>query len=345
MSKYLTKALTLPNGKRKYIRAKTKAELERKIDAIKEEIRFGVDVSSTSTFREYTDRWVEVVKKPYLTTNSYNNMVSRLKYSIYPVIGDIKIRDIKASHIRQTMAGMAHLCKATQGNALSLMRAIFNSAVDDNLIMRSPVPLTLKPRGKATEEVEALTQAQVDELLRVASKYSIYPFIYLVLHTGLRRGEACALTWHDVDFEGQVIHVRSHLVPGPGGTQQIVSGAKTKAGVRDVPMPLSLMAYLKTRRASSRSIYVVPNADGGLMSIESVSSRFETLNRHLSFHVHAHQLRHTYITHLFEAGLDVEEIKTIAGHESVMMTLGIYTHYRKAARMSETITAVQAAFG
>ena len=67
--------------------------------------------------------------------------------------------------------------------------------------------------------------------------------------------------------------------------------------------------------------------------------------RTLDFHVHPHQLRHTYITRLFESGLDIKEIQYLAGHATVNMTLRVYTHYRHESRHQSTAQKVCAAFG
>ena len=61
-------------------------------------------------------------------------------------------------------------------------------------------------------------------------------------------------------------------------------------------------------------------------------------------HITAHILRHTYITRLFEAGLDIKEIQHLAGHSTVEMTLSVYTHYDHISRAEETASKVRAAF-
>ena len=66
--------------------------------------------------------------------------------------------------------------------------------------------------------------------------------------------------------------------------------------------------------------------------------------RTLDFPVTAHQLRHTYITRLFESGLDIKEIQYLAGHSSVEMTLKVYTHYQRESRQEETAKKVFSAF-
>ena len=67
--------------------------------------------------------------------------------------------------------------------------------------------------------------------------------------------------------------------------------------------------------------------------------------RALDFQVHPHQLRHTYITRLFESGLDIKEIQYLAGHTTVNMTLCVYTHYQNESRQQSTAQKVCAAFG
>ena len=74
-------------------------------------------------------------------------------------------------------------------------------------------------------------------------------------------------------------------------------------------------------------------------------ARNSKMIRSLDFHVTPHQLRHTYITRLFEGGLDIKEIQYLAGHSTVDMTLRVYTHYQHESRKKETAQKVCAALG
>lgn len=60
-------------------------------------------------------------------------------------------------------------------------------------------------------------------------------------------------------------------------------------------------------------------------------------------HISAHILRHTYITSMFEAGLDIKEIQYLAEHSTVDMTLRVYTHYDQQARKAKTVEKVREA--
>lgn len=341
---YKTATLRLPNGKRKYVRGKTKEELERKLAELKQELFLGVDVGDTTIFKDYADHWLKTTRETCVTPNTARMYRQVFSNHIYPVIGDMKIRDIKPTHIRGIMARISELGHGTQSRVLGLLTGVFNTAVDDNLILRSPVPLTMKAKGDATEESEPLTSEQEQALLEAAEGTMVYPFVFTILHTGMRKGEVMGLMWADVDFDEGVIHVRRHVVPDESGAPMLVSGAKTEAGVRDIPMPDALAAYLKGLQRTARSVYVFPNSKGKLYSSSALSSLWVTLDKRAGFHTHPHQLRHTYATKLFEQGLDVRQVQYVLGHADVNITLRIYVHYRESERRESTIRQVRAAF-
>ena len=342
MKKYLTKAIKLPNGKRKYIRGKTQEELDKKVDALKREMLLGIDVSDETKFRDYTDQWFKTTRSVGLNTRTVSRLEGLLKNYIYPVIGDMKLRDIRPAHIRAIMSKVSGKCHGLQSTVLSLLTNAFNLAVDDNIILRSPVSPTTKAKGKTEDEAEPLTPEQEEALLSAAQGKPIYSAVFILLHTGLRRGELLGLMWTDIDYEEHVIHVRRHVVPDKSGAPILEAGAKTDAGVRDVPMPDVLAAYLKGM--TMQSVYVFPNSKGELYSTSAFSSVWKTLDEHAGFHTHPHQLRHTYATKLFESGLDIKQVQYVMGHADPNITLKTYTHYRDTVRKQSTIQQVREAF-
>ncbi len=334
----------MPNGKRKYVRGKTKEELEEKLAELRREMTYGVDVTDSTTFRDYADHWYRTAREPYVSVNTARNAKAKLCNHIYPYIGEKPLRSIRGPHIREIMYRCSSFGHGTQAEILRLLRSAFNSAVDDGIILRSPVPLTLKARGETTQEAGYLTPEQEALLLKAAKKSSLYPIVYTLLLTGLRRGEVTGLMWSDVDFENEVIHVRRHVVSAPGGQPMLVDGAKTEAGVRNVPMTPELRDFLHTEQSKAKSVYVFPNGKGGIISASQLGQMWNRLDKLAGFHTHPHMLRHTYATKLFEAGtLDIRQIQTVLGHSDPSVTLSIYTHYRAAMREASTIQQVRAA--
>ena len=241
---------------------------------------------------------------------------------------------------------------------------MFNAAVDNNLIAKSPVPTKVKSKGVRTKEKTALTADQSKRLLDAVSSTRAYLFCLIALQTGMRRGEICGLMWEDIDLDKQIIHVRHNAVFT--SSQTIVSEAlKTSAAVRDIPIPPTLLDTLKGLKSSGGSPFVLHTENGKPLSQSSFSNlrnmvRRRTVDdpaelgtkatnskmvRSLDFHVTPHLLRHTYITRLFESGLDIKEIQYLAWHTTVDMTLRVYTHYQHETRQQDTANKVCAALG
>ena len=338
---YYTKAIRLPNGKRKYVRAKTKEELEEKLAALHNEIAWGIDISCDSTFKEYAEYWVAATKEGKISPNTLHRYRRILALHIYPVIGDKKIRDIRAPAIRQVMIQARGLSKGTQKVVLWMVRSVFDSAVDDNILMRTPVPKKLEATGDSAVPVEALTPEQENQLLVAAKDLIIYPVVLALMETGMRRGEVTGLMWSDIDFEKDRIYVRRHVVTSPKGKPEVVDGAKTDAGVRVIPLTNTLRAYLLS--VQKKSVYVFPNSKGGVYSAAALTNNWASLDKRAGFHTHPHQLRHTYCTKLFESGLDLKQVQYVMGHADPDTTLKVYTHYREGLRHEETLQQVRKA--
>ena len=118
---------------------------------------------------------------------------------------------------------------------------------------------------------------------------------------------------------------------------------KTNAGRRDVPLTAALEAHLAAEKERSHSQYILAMQNHQPLTQSSYKSMWRLIERELpEKRVTAHILRHTYITRLFEAGLDIKEIQYLAGHSSVDMTLRVYTHYDRASREQKTIDKVRA---
>lgn len=171
-----------------------------------------------------------------------------------------------------------------------------------------------------------------------------YIFLLIALQTGMRRGEIVGLQWSDIDFESRMIRVRHNAVLGRYETT-VSELMKTKAGRRDIPMSNEVEAWLRKQRDRSSSKFVLSLKNKKVMTLSAFRSMWKLVERELpETHITAHILRHTYITRLFEAGLDVKEIQYLAGHSTMDMTLSVYTHYDRKNREQQTAEKVRRAF-
>ena len=357
-------SIMLPNGKRKWIRSKSKEGLEQKKKEIQLQIGAGLDILDNSTFGEYAEVWFNVYKKPYLRRNSADALRNALDNHIFPYLRDVPLKKVSPMQIQMIVSSLTGKSKSLNDKVIQILRGVFNAAVDNNLIAKSPVPTKISSRGIRTKEKTALTADQSKRLLDAVSGTRAYLFCLIALQTGMRRGEICGLMWEDIDLDKQIIRVRHNAVFT--SSQTIVSEAlKTSAAVRDIPIPPTLLDALEGLKSSGGSPFVLHMSNGKPLSQSSFSNLWDMVRRRtvdntaklgttatnskmvrsLDFHVTPHLLRHTYITRLFESGLDIKEIQYLAGHTTVDMTLRVYTHYQHETRQQDTANKVCAALG
>ena len=363
MSKLYTKTITTPTGKRKYIRATTKEELERTYQQAKLEIGAGVDITDATTFGEFAQLWFNTYKRPNLRENSKEDCLYILNNHILPPLSAMRMRDIKPVHIRGVMSNLAGYSRSVQGKAVQILRAIFNAAVENHLLLRSPVSPALKAGGAPAEERVPLTPEQSQRLLDATAGTRAYPAVALMLGAGLRKEEAVGLMWEDIDLKNGYIHVR-HAKPFHHGKGEVTDQLKSKAAYRTIPIPAWLLQILRGEHSKTNSLFVLAMRNGESLTESSfgrlwgiikarttddpekigtpVSARHPNVIYTLDFHVHPHLLRHTCITRWLEAGFDLKEVQYLAGHSTPDMTLRVYAHYDQRVRLENTASKIRA---
>lgn len=357
--KTYTLTLKLPDGSRKYFRGKTKKEAEQKRDAAKFQLGMGVDISCNTTVKELAETWYRIYKEDNADIHVRSKEIIRgtMDRYVIPKLGRMKVTDVKPLHIQSIMMSVSGYSKSTQKKVLQILRAVFNTAVENGMIARTPIPSSIKAGGAAPAEKRPLTDAQCEALLEAVKGTRAYLFVLILLHSGLRAGEALGLMWKDFDFEAGTVTVnRSIVYPDSNRRGEVNPDMKTPASHRTIPLPWSVVAELKAERKKNHSVWVFSMQDGSFLSRDSYEGILEVIRcrtkgatptqrelvkRTLDFHVHPHLLRHTCITRWFEKGLDVKEVQYLAGHARVDVTLGIYTHYCADRRGAETAAKIR----
>lgn len=356
--------VTLDDGSRIYIRGKSKADLEKKKEEVKARQGLGMTTATSTTFREYATLWLGTYKpQSALRPTSYQTVCNTLNNHVMPFFGDLPLTSIKPMHIRRFLTEINGTSKSQQQKSWGMVKSIFATAVDNHLLSESPIKSTdkLLPAA-AEEEEEPLTDEQVKSLLDAISGSRVYLFVMLALGLGLRRGEILGLMWSDVDLKTGVVKVRHNKAFAANQNNAPVTELlKTDAGRREIPIPEKLILLLKNENQLI-SPYVLHDDNGDSWNRSSFRSAWTVIERRtvgyldrklgdtygeitttLDFKTHPHQLRHTYITKLFEQGLDIKQVQYLAGHATPEITMKIYTHYRKKQRDADTKQQVVAA--
>ena len=348
--------ITSPAGKRIYLRAGSKEELEQKKLEAKIAMRAGVDLTDETTFADYARLWLVAYKKKTLRPASYITLETQLEGHVIPFFGDVRVKDVKPLMIQAFLNEIAPYSKSLKDKCFGLVKSIFAAAVDDGLILRTPVRADMKIVPSPSKEEEPLTDEQARRLLDAVNGSRAYTFCLIALSTGMRRGEILALKWENVDFDENVIRVRHNKsFTMKDGDAPVTELLKTEAARRDLPMSPLLREHLLSVR--DKSPFVLHMENGKSLSKSAFRTVWKNIDRRtagkgdvprqlgesyggvrvtLDFDVHPHLLRHTFITKLFEEGLDIKQVQYLAGHSTPEMTMKVYTHYRAKQRAAGT---------
>ena len=314
----------LSNGIIKYIYGRSQQELYKNIQAYihegsplpKQKPKKPTEPpkSNVITFADWVNKWLELYKKPNVKYNTYNCLVQAMK-KVMIRFGQCPLDTITTEELQVFF--LSYTALRSRDVAITTTKMALEKARQQRLITYNPMD-GVEIKAKSYVHRNALT---IDEqqALTAAVKGTNYEIIFhVLLTTGLRVGEALALTDGDVDFGKRTVSVTKTAVTVDGKTV-IQDSPKTAAGRRIVPVPEYVLDMLKGKTGQLFDF-----------SYNSVRLFFARLSKKAHITFSAHILRHTYATRLEEAGVSPRLKQYLLGHASLEMTQNTYTDIQKA---------------
>lgn len=314
----------LSNGIIKYIYGRSQQELYKNIQAYihegsplpKQKPKKPTEPpkSNVISFADWVNKWLELYKKPNVKYNTYNCLVQAMKKVIIR-FGACPLDTITTEELQVFF--LSYTALRSRDVAITTTKMALEKARQQRLITYNPMD-GVEIKAKSYVHRNALT---IDEqqALTAAVKGTNYEIIFhVLLTTGLRVGEALALTDGDVDFDKRTVSVTKTAVTVDGKTV-IQDSPKTAAGRRIVPVPEYVLDMLKEKTGQLFDF-----------SYNSVRLFFARLSKKTRILFSAHILRHTYATRLEEAGVSPRLKQYLLGHASLEMTQNTYTDIQKA---------------
>ena len=287
------------------------------------------------TVGEWADRWLSTVlpssgRRPS-TVDVYASLT---RTHVVPVLGRSRLAAVKPSDVDALVSGLA-CAPSTRRQVHTVLRLLFADAQRDGLVARNPVERTRRPSVPPSKP-RALTRQQVRAVLGKADGHRHHALLVLVATTGLRRGEALALRWSDLDGDSGVLRVERNLVRADG--HLTFGEPKTTRGHRDVPVPPSVLRVLAEhrRRQVAERLACGPDVwqDHGLMFCTEIGTPCEPRNVSRWYatvcaqagvsDTGMHSLRHAAATAMLDAGVPVRTVADVLGHGDVGLTLNVY---------------------
>lgn len=305
------------------------------------------DESDVITFEQVASEWLEKRYKPTIKASTYlatNDMFFKLH--ILPSIGDYKIKKIDKNALETVVDKWS---KALSSHRFKLVvnytKKVFDYAVLEDIISISPMhKVHIQPTKKSTpiKPTEFYDKNELHEFLTACKEYgdvnSLWHTLFHILaYTGLRKGEALALTWDDINLkEGYVeVNKTTATVMGKDGKRKLVIHDMTKNGEHrkvtiDKLTASLLKAYKLSQPAKTKLVFPAPKDHTKHMHGQSAGKALKTIivKNDLKL-ITTHELRHTHCSLLFEAGVGMKEVQQRLGHKDISVTMNVYAHVTK----------------
>jgi len=273
----------------------------------------------------YTTRWLETRTDLRPTTVAkYRDL---LKNHINPVLGESPVGRLLPSAVRDWYMTLRAHHAVTADDAFRLLRAVLNTAVTDDLILKNPCQVKGAGQVRSPERLIA-TLAEIAEAVKaIPERFRLALLLCVWCH--LRRGEVLALKRRDFDLLHETVRIERALTVPMGGPPTI-GPPKTEAGVRTLHVPRNvtpfLIDHLDRFVGSDPDAWLFATSSGFVVSPRNLQRAWDRARRVAGRpDLHLHDLRHTGLTFASIAGAGTAELRRRAGHRSSRAAL-MYQH-------------------
>lgn len=291
-----------------------------------------------ATTEEVWSLWFDSYKGG-VKESSANKTLTSYRVHIKPTFGDKRISSIKTPTV-QLWANELATKLVNYKVVVRLLGTLFEFAKRLDYCKTNPVKQIIMPKATSRPRRDISTnyysRDELQRFLNDAKEVGIrtYVFFLLLATTGMRKGEALALDWPDIDYERKEISITKTLAYGLGGKYGI-QPPKTKAGIRTVPLTDQMAAVLKDYR-SDLCPHLFHTLEGDYLRLSKPDQWLQAVYKHDPDlrQIRIHGFRHTFASLLITADPSIKptDVQAILGHESIDITMDIYMHATQEGR-------------
>ncbi|MDR0917289.1 MAG: site-specific integrase [Oscillospiraceae bacterium] len=327
-------------GKRYESKGKTAKEAHAKAAKKKLDLEQGKATSGGNMSMEnWAWQWLETFKANAIGEGHYRNYSSLIRSIIVPAIGNKRLNAVTAVELQRLVNSKTGYSKSHLMKLRQALKSMFHKAYRLRMITYDPAEDIDLPKAEDGTH-RSITQKERADILALSETHRAGLWVMTLLYCGLRPSETRALDWDHIDFERKVIHIGYAMK----AATKTIDEPKTKAGVRDVPIPRVLVERLLAARGNSGDPVFTQVKTGRRHTIASMYGLWNNFKRELDISIGAklyrnqiieskvasdlvaYCLRHTYGTDLQEAGVPLNVAKYLMGHSDISVTANVYTH-------------------
>jgi integrase len=353
------------NRKRPKVHAATETACWEKLDELRAELKKAGSVAP----RDLTvaDVISDLLAHPPAGWKSPITLINKKNQAarITGKLGRVKVARLTVTQVERFLedAAAEGLSADTLRRLRWMLQLAIRRAERDGKAARNVAALAEVPAGPRRQS-KSMNLEQIRALLGLDLTAWWRAYITVALMCGLRPGELLGLRWEDVDFKAGVIRVRKCLkaLPDPvtGKRALVLETLKTERSRRTIRMPRQVVAVLlalRKEQAAARlklgALYdvrglaiVFGDGAGAPKWPQDVWKHFNTLCRRAGIGEHwtPREQRHSFVSVLSDAGVDIEQIADAVGHVNSTITKAVYRH-QIADEVTSAATAMDAIFG
>jgi integrase len=343
----------------------TRKDAEKWFDKKKAQLDRGfTGIDEKATVESYLKHWLKNVSVGTGTQRMYESYARRF---VYPVLGKIRLCDLKPSHLEEAKRAWSRrrrrggdekapiVSTKSVRHAWTVLAVALNRAKKQQIISFNPCEYVDAPRVER-REMQALSAEAAGAYIRAfSSDPEMGAAIVLALGSGLRRGELLALRWADVDLETSTLRVNRSLEcvatvdpddPKNRTPELRFKEPKTAGSRRSIPLPRFAVDRLRQHRREQRARFeqlglwqandtLVFDRAGEPWNPNTFGTEFARRARSFKLpEVRLHDLRHSYATLMLESGIDLKTVSQALGHSTIRITADTYAHVTPAMQQS-----------
>ncbi|MBO1625068.1 tyrosine-type recombinase/integrase [Bacillus arachidis] len=325
-----------------------KAEAKLAAEEMERQLREGHNPTDES-LKSYLETWLNEYKKGTVAKNTFSLHQNSVKNHIVPYFKNILLKDIKPTLYQKFINYLTE--KGYSRRTVEIVHGTMYNAMKKAIILekitKNPcdgVEIKIK---KQNPEIQFIESERIADFLREAYKYDyIYWIFYKTLiETGMRKGEAAALQWTDIDLKEKTININKSLdfKEASKNPNMIFGDTKNYNSKRIITISQGLandlhfhQKYQNQNKLALNDNYhfdlnlVLCRNDGNYMPKSSLFNSFSRILKKANLPpLPIHSLRHTHAVLQLEAGVSMKYLQERLGHGSMQITSDVYSHISK----------------